>query len=313
MNKFETFLGKKVAIITGGTAGHVHAATNLAIYLNATIYINEDGVKFCNYEPKILFTVEKSLFQMITLICYFLFELNQYDIVIGFGAFMCLPALIAAKLLRKETYTHEQNSITGYANTLLSFCGVEILHSFNISKNSKNLCGIPLIHDINETSTIGDYILVLSGSLGSDFFNETLFDIMNQWATEHKQLIYFQSTTRKSTTWLKCEPFFNNWVELMKNAKFIIARGGAGTLANLLTWKKNAIIIPLPHSRRNHQLYNANLSGYKVIEQKNATYANISSALNEYMELKEFININNNMSIFIIPTKNDSNNDSNNN
>ena len=41
-------------------------------------------------------------------------------IVVGFGGYTCIPAILAAKILNKKIIIHEQNSIMGKANRILS-------------------------------------------------------------------------------------------------------------------------------------------------------------------------------------------------
>lgn len=301
MNKFESFKGKNVVIITGGTAGHVIPASDLAYYLDdAPIYVNEKGSKFCYAKNKIIYYMEyKSLFNTLGNILYFLIQLQPYDIVIGFGAFMCMPAMIAAKILRKKVYTHEQNMIIGKANKILTdYLGVEVLETFGVSNNE--VTGMPIIQTRNKVALAEEksQIVVLAGSGGSEFFDTVLFDIMAKWAEKNQQKVYFQ-TYRPSTHFMICEPFFENWFELISSSKFVIARAGANTIAQLTMLNKNALLIPLPHAVQNHQLHNAKYSGFPYIEE--SQIENLVPLLDELLKTNKPVQYQ--MNLFLIPER----------
>lgn len=275
MNKFTEFRYKKVAIITGGTAGHVMPASDLAHYCsNATVYVNEHGSRFCLAKNKVVYHLEnKSIFNMVAQFIFFLWKLRKYEVVIGFGAFMCLPSLLAAKLLGKEVYTHEQNSITGQANKLLNLIGVKVLDTFHrknpedkFSSDIGEVVGMP-IKNISKTYEVEDIVLILAGSGGSEFFDKNIFEKMNEWAKNNRKYkIYFQTT--HPSEYMTTSAYFYNWNELVQKAKLIIARSGANTIAQLTMLKKKGLLIPLSTARQNHQLYNAKKSGMCYIEEK---------------------------------------------
>lgn len=306
MNKsdslFDGFKSCSVAIITGGTAGHVIPACDLAFFLNdATVYVSSYGSKYCTAKNKVVFCLEaKSLFSMTLQVIYFLFELRSYDIIIGFGSFLSIPALIAAKILGKQIYTHEQNGIEGEANIFLkTYFGVKILQTFNISDD--DITGLPITYTKNNTQLISNDgpILVLAGSGGSVFFDEKLFPIINKWAEENKQMVYFQ-TINKSTKFVQCCEFFDNYMELIEKAKFIVSRAGSSSISKFLLLKKNAILIPNAKSVKNHQYYNAKLSGYEFIEEHEID--KIVPLLNNLLENYSIShNKNSSMNLFLIP------------
>jgi len=55
----------------------------------------------------------------------------------------------------------------------------------------------------------------------------------------------------------KVYPFYENMAELLAAADLVIGRAGATSIAELIAMKKPAILIPISHSFRNHQLRNA--------------------------------------------------------
>jgi UDP-N-acetylglucosamine--N-acetylmuramyl-(pentapeptide) pyrophosphoryl-undecaprenol N-acetylglucosamine transferase len=304
-NIFETLKTQRVAIITGGTAGHVIPAGDLAYYLNnAQVYVNEKGSKFCNLNNKIVYHLEnKSIFNMIAQIIYFLFELRSYDVVIGFGAFMTIPALIAAKILGKTVYTHEQNAIDGDANQFLRrLFGIKILQSFNVNEN--DLTGFPVLETPNNNYVISQEspLLVLSGSGGSQFFDDVLFPIISKWAEANNQLVYFQCK-HKSTNHVICSPFFENYMELIEKSKCIISRSGTSSLSKFMLLKKQVLLIPSRYVVNNHQYYNAKNSGFPYIEEQDINEETFIDKLNTLLQSSENSLPKSSLNLFIIPQK----------
>ena len=85
MEWFKTLHGKKIAIITGGTAGHVIPANELAAYCDADLFVNDDGVKFCFYEKRQVFSFqEKDLIDSIFFLFYFILFCFFYTYVLFF-------------------------------------------------------------------------------------------------------------------------------------------------------------------------------------------------------------------------------------
>jgi UDP-N-acetylglucosamine:LPS N-acetylglucosamine transferase len=281
MEWFKTLHGKKIAIITGGTAGHVIPANELAAYCDADLFVNDDGVKFCFYEKKQVFSFqEKDLIDSIFFIFYFLYKLRKYDVIIGFGGFFCLPAILAGRMLLKEVYVHEQNMILGQANKLAYFLGAKVLKSFentlwSLNNPLKNgiTTGFPISKNTQENNYKflhqESFIFITAGSLGSAFFDETLLNIITKFAEERKILCYFQSKKPSSSSYVITSVYFDNFQELILKAKVVISRAGANTIGNLTLLNKDqrVILIPLPNARQNHQLLNAKNSGFIFMEQ----------------------------------------------
>ena len=63
----------------------------------------------------VLFNLPLNIYTLIKLI-----KKNNIDIVIVFGGFITIPVSLAALILRKPIYVHEQNTILGSANKISS-------------------------------------------------------------------------------------------------------------------------------------------------------------------------------------------------
>lgn len=108
----------RIAIATGGTGGHIYPALALAkelrekgyevIFIGTSIRMEKDIVPKENFkfyglhiEPLKNFKNLKDMFLAIIKTKKIL-KINNIDIVIGFGNYISIPALVSAKLLRKK-------------------------------------------------------------------------------------------------------------------------------------------------------------------------------------------------------------------
>ncbi len=133
----------KVIITAGGTGGHIYPALSIIdkikemepksefIYVGTTTRMEKDivpklGIKYVGIEMyglsknvlhdmKVLFLVMKCERQMKKLMKEF-----SPDVVIGAGGYVTFPVIMAAKSLGIKTFIHEQNSIPGKSNRMLS-------------------------------------------------------------------------------------------------------------------------------------------------------------------------------------------------
>ena len=61
--------------------------------------------------------------------------------------------------------------------------------------------------------------------------------------------------------------FFPDLPARLAAAHFVVARAGAGTVAELCAFGRPALLVPLPGAIDNHQAFNARASGAKVLDQ----------------------------------------------
>ena len=205
----------KIAIVAGGTGGHIYPALALAEALKERKHeitfigsndrmekdiIPEHGFDYIGlnvlstrggilHKIQSLFSIVKAYFECKKL-------LKDYDMAIGFGNYISIPVMKAAISLGKKTVIHEQNSFVGRANRMLDeqvdlIIGSyeENLHQFK-NKNI-SILGNPqaskaykveknekLLTDIG-LSTDKKSVLIFMGSLGSSTVNEKLLEYFN--------------------------------------------------------------------------------------------------------------------------------------
>jgi UDP-N-acetylglucosamine--N-acetylmuramyl-(pentapeptide) pyrophosphoryl-undecaprenol N-acetylglucosamine transferase len=115
--------------------------------------------------------------------------------------------------------------------------------------------------DINKKT-----ILAIGGSLGAKAINDFICNILPDliknniqliWQTGDKYSIESCINHDKINNSIIAKPFINEMREAYTMADVVIARAGAGTLAELAALAKPSIIIPSPNVVNNHQYLNA--------------------------------------------------------
>ena len=294
---------KPVLIIAGGTGGHVYPALAVAEYLrdqgvqlfwlgtqagiesrvvpenNIRFYtINISGLrgKKLGYWLIAPFTLIWALMQSLRVILN-----TKPSAVIGMGGFVSGPGGIAAWLLRIPLFIHEQNSIAGLTNRLLSPFARTIMLGFPDAMHGKKVMttGNPVRKDIlinarpsseriqgRQQSPLR--LLVLGGSLGAKVLNETLPRVMHGLPDEVEIDIWHQTGERhyESTLSLykknqinrsKVVPYIENMVEAYSWADLVICRAGALTISEIAIMGIASILVPYPYAADDHQMLNA--------------------------------------------------------
>ena len=287
----------KILISTGGSGGHVIPAITIHDHLknNYDILISSDvrGLKYLDNElykiivvdtPKLnnIILLPLSILKVIflTLKSFLLFKKEKIQILISTGGYMSLPLCIAARLLKIKIYLLEPNMVIGRANKFfLKFCEKIICYSENIvgfHKEFKSKLKIisPLIRRKYYNKRLKEYdnakftLVIIGGSQGAQIFDKILHESIIE-ISKIKPLKIIHQTSKKNVTIIKnlySENMIDNIVFsfdpnlnlLIDQADLCITRAGASSLAEISLSKKPFIAIPLPSSKDNHQLENAN-------------------------------------------------------
>ena len=303
---------KSFIITTGGSGGHVIPALILYEHLskeaNVIITTDKRGLKYLDdefYKCKIINTprldnilllpVNMIKIIILTLKSLFLLKNKKVEKIFSTGGYMSLPLILAGKILKLEIFLLEPNQVLGRANKyFLSSCKKIFCYNekiINFPKNLLNKMEIinPLvrenIYNLKSSGSIKDKftILIVGGSQSASIFDMSLKNsIIN--ISKKKLIKIIQQTNKENVSYLKdfysknnienkIFNFENNFENIIKDADLCITRSGASTLAELSVINTPFIAVPLPTSKDNHQLENANF--YKendccwVIEQTN--------------------------------------------
>ncbi|MFZ8943440.1 MAG: undecaprenyldiphospho-muramoylpentapeptide beta-N-acetylglucosaminyltransferase [Methylophilaceae bacterium] len=213
-----------------------------------------------------------------------IYELKKIkpDFIILMGGYICFPVAIAAKLLRIHIIIHEQNSVPGMSNKILSYISNKIFLGFESNKLKGELIGNPIRDDLMRINNpherfedrIGPLrILIIGGSLGAVQFNRIIPKILNEIVKNKEIKVVHQSGKRhfkdlgifyeslnidvEVEDYLHDMNYYYSWADL------VIARSGAITVSELSQVGIASILIPYPYAVDNHQYFNA-----KILEQK---------------------------------------------
>lgn len=289
----------KIVMVAGGSGGHIYPAVALAnamiekghevSFIGASDRMEKDvipamGFEFIGLNVKTtrggIFQKIKSLLSMGTSYLKSRSVLKGTDLVIGFGNYISVPVILAAKHMCLKTVLHEQNSFVGRANRMLDekvdyIIGsyeenlkqfknphIEILGNPQSSKASKAVSDPKVIEDLGLDSN-KKTVVIFMGSLGSESVMEHLKDYFELTDGTY-QIIYATGVRhyQKAQELFKEKEYIKvfekiDGIAVMKNADLLISRAGATTLAEVTAIGIPSILIPSPYVPNNHQYFNA--------------------------------------------------------
>ena len=287
---------KNFLISTGGSGGHVLPATILCEHLSkeAKIIISSDrrGSKYLDsklYKVEILDTPKLNnifllplnffLILFLTIKSFFLLKRENIQKVFSTGGYMSLPVILGAKLLKIEIYLLEPNHVLGRANKFFLrscvkiFCYTKKVKNFPKNFESKIVEINPLVREqiykLKISTEIKDKcnLLIVGGSQGAKIF-DNLKDLLLKISRKRKIRIIQQTSEQnisslsnfysKNNIENEVFGFKKDFANIIQKANICITRAGASTLAELSVLNIPFIAVPLPTSKDNHQLENAN-------------------------------------------------------
>jgi len=286
----------KFMVVAAKTGGHVYPAQALSneiisnnhevIVIGTGSNIEKIAFKDLNiksyqlsiegFRGKSIFKKIRVIFQIIVNIFKVLniLRIEKIDAMIGFGGFITVPAGISCWILKKPIFLHEQNSVLGSANKLLSnfskinFLGMPI-------KNIKNsiITGNPIRESFikfeENEMTADDHkinIYITGGSQGAEYINSFVpialknfsnINIKHQSGSGRSSEVSEQYA--KYNLQAEVRDFYDNPVEQILWSDFVISRSGALSISEITSLKRGVLMIPLSNSIDNHQLENAKL------------------------------------------------------
>jgi UDP-N-acetylglucosamine--N-acetylmuramyl-(pentapeptide) pyrophosphoryl-undecaprenol N-acetylglucosamine transferase len=200
-------------------------------------------------------------------------------VVLGMGGFASGIGGLVAWLLRVPLVIHEQNSIPGTTNKLLSKIATQTFQAFDDTFDRSTeafTSGNPVLFKPKKKNTSNKKLnlLIVGGSLGAKPINDIVtrlnidVNIWHQTGKQHLDRVKAQYNNKN----VKVVAFINDMAKAYAWADIVLCRAGAMTVSELMLSATPSILIPLPHAIDNHQFYNAKiLSNHKagiLIEQK---------------------------------------------
>ena len=240
----------------------------------------------------------------------------QPSVVLGFGGWLSVPVLLAAKSRRIPVVIHEQNVQPGRANAALGRVAEAIAVSFEETKQrwpqaaSKMVVTGNPIRFTEEPPTkpaarqqwgVDDHtrtVLAIGGSGGAACINEALPAACARLPRELlSQLLVIHLTGNLRTDAVleryrtlgvpaRVMPFLDHMASAYQAADVAVARAGASTVAELAHFGCPAIFVPYPYARR-HQRSNARYversGGAVVFEQNGRLVPQLAHTLEEFL------------------------------
>ena len=204
------------------------------------------------------------------------FKYAKPQVALGMGGYISVPGGLVAWLRRVPLIIHEQNSVAGLANRLLSIFAKSILCGFPNTMRRGQCVGIPIRAALTKlprplqrySERSGPLrLLVIGGSLGAQAFNSIVPQAMASLPETSRPKIVHQSGKANIATLIKnyseagiqakCVPFIKDMKKAYNWADLIICRAGASTIAELCAVGIPGVLVPLPHAVDDHQTSNA--------------------------------------------------------
>jgi len=323
-----------IVLAAGGTGGHLFPAEALGAELarrGFEPYLITEGRARCfvsYFDEKHIHLVQSAtisgknpynwLCSLWRLFCGFhqsrrLFKKLKPLFVIGFGGYPTLPPLYAATWLKLPTLIHEENTVMGRANRLLSRYANAISGGFPLPQsryaNKMTVTGNPLREAVVKAAQVpykpageGDIfnLLVFGGSQGASFFSNFLPQALALLdPSQHARLHIIQQARsgeieelEKNYEDLKISaeiaPFFNNMAQHIAAAHFVISRSGASTVGEIASIGRPALLIPYPGALDHDQAENAKIlvatGGAQVKRQQDLTAKTLAELITQALD-----------------------------
>lgn len=320
-------MGMRIVIMAGGTGGHVFPALAVANELRRRdVAVSWIGTKR-GLESEIIpqadipidwvsisglrgngllgwlmapYRLLVAVYQVVRI-----FKQRKPHMVLGMGGFVSGPGGLAARLIQIPLVIHEQNSIPGLTNRLLSKIAQKVLVAFPTVFNDKVKAintGNPLRADFSlfaepeqrlKAHPDSVHLLVIGGSLGASVLNDIVPGVLAQFEitgrpqiwhqTGKKHLDHTKSNYHNAKVDARIEAFIENMSEAYGWADIVLCRAGALTISELAAVGIASILVPYPFAVDDHQTKNAQYlvesGAAELIQQVDLTQEKLFSVL----------------------------------
>jgi UDP-N-acetylglucosamine--N-acetylmuramyl-(pentapeptide) pyrophosphoryl-undecaprenol N-acetylglucosamine transferase len=297
-------MSKLVVVAAGGTGGHLFPAQALAEVLKdrgwrVVLATDERGALFADKFPaeerlalsaatakagdpigmaKAGFAVAQGVMQAKAA-----FKRLDPAVVVGFGGYPALPALLAALTEGRPTVIHEQNAVLGRVNRFLASRATEVACAFPTLEKATpkvkaraHVVGNPVRPEIRALYDVPYLppevqlrVLVTGGSQGARLLSELVPEAIAKLPEEMRGRLKVQQQSRAESmesarkiyrnAMVDCEvaPFFRDMAGRLRQAHLVVGRAGASTCCELAVAGRPSILVPLKIAADDHQRFNA--------------------------------------------------------
>jgi UDP-N-acetylglucosamine--N-acetylmuramyl-(pentapeptide) pyrophosphoryl-undecaprenol N-acetylglucosamine transferase len=218
----------------------------------------------------------------------------QPQAVFASGGYVSVPLGLAAASLRVPLFLHEQNSVPGMANKLLSRWAKVTFTTFPHDKGTFPLraklvhSGLPVRKKILQTDRVSGLkyfgldpnlftLLVTGGSRGARRLNQVMLEAYQRLFLGNSSLVQLQvihltgaaeyrplcqqmdqmGINADKIGKIVIKPYLQEMEYALQAADLVICRAGAATLAEITALGLPGILIPYPFATGDHQYHNA--------------------------------------------------------
>ncbi len=198
-------------------------------------------------------------------------------LVVGFGGYASVAAVLAALLARVPVVLHEQNAQPGLVNRRLSGWVRLVMLGFaearaRLPRRARTVVtGNPVRAEIARVrwgAHEPPCLAVIGGSQGARTLNETVpqacarlsgrsFSVVHVAGGREGEREAVERAYRETGIEAEVLGFCDDMAGLYRRASLVVARAGAMTVAELATVGMPAILVPYPYAADDHQRHNA--------------------------------------------------------
>ncbi len=289
---------KAILIMAGGTGGHIFPGLAVAEYLRLEgwrVYwlgnpkgmefdiitkqgISFEAVEFGGLRGKGLLTKLKLPYHLLKASIQSLQIIRRLkpNVLLGMGGYITFPAGLVASVVGYPLVLHEQNSIAGLANKVLSKLASRSLCAFPDAIANAEWVGNPLRANLLQLAVPAERfadragplkVLVVGGSLGAQALNEIVPQAISLIPESERPLVTHQSGQKNVEALLTnyqeagvdatVIPFIDDMAKAYDQADIVICRSGAMTVAELAACGVASYLVPFPYAVDDHQTSNA--------------------------------------------------------
>lgn len=233
------------------------------------------------------------------------------DLIVGMGSYSSAPVVICGWLLGVRIALHEQNSLPGITNRLLSRLADRVLVSFPKTAGrwpakKVRITGNPVRKEIlrvmaaDRATTVDDSagftVFVIGGSQGASRINQAVTGSL-AYLGEKEGLFFIHQTGNTDEAAVRrayqqagiacrVEAFFDDMAACYTKADFLICRAGATTVAEIVCLGKPGILVPFPYAADDHQTENAralvDAGGAEMVPERELTERGVADKIAYY-------------------------------
>lgn len=213
------------------------------------------------------------------------FKKDIPSVVVGFGGYPSLPAVMAARSLGIPFILHEQNAVLGRVNRMMSkdaeLIALSVENTDRIPSGVKTtVTGNPVRKLISKLANIaysvplgfGNIrIFIIGGSQGARILSDTVPEALADLGEDYRSRLDIihqarpEDVARVKAAYLEAgiqaevSPYFEDVGGILLRTQLVICRSGASTLAELTAMGRPAILVPLKIAADDHQTANARI------------------------------------------------------